>query len=118
VKLDGEFLTAYNILQDLYRYNQKKVNFKEALEFVEFISMRLIDSGNDILVSVGTTYRKWKVGIANGIAKSQNHTKLTNAVAESLNNQLKAIIKSAYGYHNFERFRNRALLIITYGKPR
>lgn len=117
VKLDGDLLTAYNILQDLYRYNQK-VNFKEALEFVEFISKRLIDSGNDSLASVGKTYRKWKVGIANGISRSQNRTKLTNAVAESLNNQLKTIIKSAYGYHNFKRFRNRALLILTYGKPK
>lgn len=117
VKLDGDFLIAYNILQDLYRYDQK-VNFKEALEFIEFISKRLIDAGNDSLASVGNTYRKWKAGIANGIARSQNRTKLTNAVAESLNNQLKTIIKSAYGYHNFRRFRNRALLILTYGKPK
>ena len=117
VKLNGDLLTAYNILQDLYRYDQK-INFKEALEFVEFIAKRLADSGNDVLDSVGKTYRKWKVGIANGLARSQNHTKLTNAVAESLNNQLKTIIKSAYGYHNFKRFRNRALLIVTYGKPK
>ena len=33
-----------------------------------------------------------------------------------LNNQLKTIIKSAYGYHNFERFKKRAMLIMTYGK--
>ncbi|MDD4154906.1 MAG: hypothetical protein PHT30_05835, partial [Bacilli bacterium] len=33
-----------------------------------------------------------------------------------LNNQLKTIIKSAYGYHNFERFRKRVMLIMTYGK--
>ena len=116
VKLNSDFLTAYNILQDLYRYDQK-ANFDEAKEFVIFIANRLIDSGNEHLVSVGRTYMKWKAGIANGLAKSQNHTKLTNAVAESLNNQLKTIIKSAYGYHNFERFRKRALMIITYGKP-
>ena len=117
VKLDGDLLTAYNILQDLYRYDQR-TNFKEALDFVEFISKRLTDSGNTTLESVGRTYMKWRAGIANGLARSQNRTKLTNAVAESLNNQLKTIIKSAYGYHNFERFRKRALLIITYGKPR
>ena len=117
VKLDKDLLTAYSILQDLYRYDQL-TNFNESIKFVEFISERLVSSGNDTLISVGNTYRKWKPGIANGIAKSQNHTKLTNAVAESLNNQLKTIIKSAYGYHNFKRFRNRALLIITYRKPK
>ena len=117
IKLNRDLLTAYNILQDLYRYDQKN-NFKESMEFVEFIAKRLINSDNNILESVGRTYMKWRVGIANGLARSQNHTKLTNAVAESLNNQLKTIIKSAYGYHHFERFRKRALLIITYGKPR
>ena len=94
------------------------ISFDKAMEFVIFIAQRLISSGNQILESVGKTYMKWKAGIANGLARSQNHTKLTNAVAESLNNQLKTIIKSAYGYHNFERFRKRALIIITYGKPK
>ena len=40
----------------------------------------------------------------------------SNAIAESLNNQLQTIIKSAYGYHSFERFRRRALMIILYKK--
>ena len=34
--------------------------------------------------------------------------------AETDNNHLKTIIKAAYGYHNFERFRKRALMLITY----
>lgn len=117
VKLDPVFLKAYNILQDLYRYDQS-LSFNDALSFIDFISSRLIDSDDDILMSVGRTYHKWRVGIANGLAKSQNHSRFTNAIAESLNNQLKTIIKAAYGYHNFERFRKRALLIISYKKPK
>lgn len=113
----GDFLTTYNILQDLYKYD-KKANFKDSLDFVDFISQRLINSGNEILASVGRSYRKWRVGIANGLARSQNHSNFTNAVAESLNNHLKTIIKSTYGYHNFERFRKRAMLILTYKKPK
>ncbi|MBR0230604.1 MAG: transposase, partial [Erysipelotrichaceae bacterium] len=42
----------------------------------------------------------------------------TNGIAESINNHLKTIIKTAYGYHNFERFRKRAMLIITYKTPK
>ena len=61
---------------------------------------------------------KWKVGISNRISRSQNLIHYTNAIAEGLNNQLKTIIKAAYGYNNFERFRKRALIIITYKKSR
>ena len=44
--------------------------------------------------------------------------KNTNAIAECINNKLKTILKSAYRYHNFERFRKRALLICTYTRFR
>ena len=40
----------------------------------------------------------------------------TNGIAESINNHLKTIIKTAYGYHNFIRFRKRAMMILTYKK--
>ena len=113
LKSDREFLEAYNILQDLFHYHQKS-NYKEALEFIEFISKRLISTDNSLLISVGRTYNKWRFGIASGLARSQNKSRYTNAIAESINNQLKTIIKVSYGYHNFERFRKRAMLIITY----
>ena len=54
--------------------------------------------------------------IANAFTREAKELHYTNAIAECLNNQLKTIIKSAYGYHNFERFRKRAMLIITYTK--
>lgn len=108
-------LSGYNALQDLYKYSTL-FTFTEALDFVEWISRKLLNSGNELLVSVGRTYHKWRIEIANGFAKNQNGIHYTNAIAESINNQLKTIIKSAYGYHNFERFRKRSLLIITYSK--
>lgn len=108
-------LGGYNALQDLYKYS-KSFTFTEALDFIEWISRKLLNSGNELLVSVGRSYHKWRTEIANGFAKNQNKVRYTNAIAESINNQLKTIIKSAYGYHNFERFRKRSLLIITYSK--
>ena len=115
--LDHDFLASWNILQDLYKYYSKR-NFKEAMDFIDFISKRLMDSEVDELKKVGSTYLKWKVGISNRISRSQDQIHYTNAIAEGLNNQLKTIIKSAYGYNNFERFRKRALSIITYKKSR
>jgi transposase len=38
--------------------------------------------------------------------------RLTNTKMEATNNLVKTVIKEAYGYRNFERFRKRALLIL------
>ena len=110
-----DFLEAYNILQDLYHYNQL-LTFNESLDFIDFITNRLLSSKNDILSSVGYTYKRWSIEIACGLARNQHGKHYTNGIAESINNQLKTIIKVSYGYHNFDRFRKRALLIISYKK--
>ena len=102
-------------MQDLYHYH-RKWNFKEAFDFVCYISDRLVYSNNQLLIDVGNTYRKWSVEIANGLARSQYGKHYTNGVAESINNHLKTIIKVSYSYHNFDRFRKRAMTIITYKK--
>lgn len=112
---NNTLLEAYNILQDLFHYNQKR-NFQEAFDFVNYIADRLIILDNQLLIDVGNTYRKWSVEIANGLARSQYGKHYTNGIAESINNHLKTIIKVSYGYHNFERFRKRAMLISSYEK--
>jgi len=112
-----DLLEAYNCLQDLYHYNQKDT-FTEAVKFVDFLADRLNGSSNELLQSVGYTYGKWRIEIANGLAKNQNNIRYTNGIAESINNHLKTIIKSSYGYHNFDRFRKKAMLVITYKTPK
>ncbi|MCH3909118.1 MAG: transposase [Bacilli bacterium] len=44
--------------------------------------------------------------------------RITNGIAEAINNVIKTIIKSAYGYRNFDRFRKRVMLIVTYSKKK
>jgi len=76
--------------------------------------MRLIHSNNEILEKVGRTYLKWKEEITNAFSLEATQMKLTNATAEGMNSHIKSLIKSAYGYENFERFRKRILLIHKY----
>ena len=116
LKLDLDLWSGYAILQELFSYANHYYSFEEAVNFINRIVSRLHATTSDILKTVAKTYHRWRNEIANGLAKSQRQMKYTNAIAESLNNQLKTIIKSAYGYHNFERFRKRAMLIMTYGK--
>lgn len=115
VMKDKLFLEAYNILQDLFHYYKSDI-FDESLKMIDSISERLILTGDKMLIDVGNTYKKWRIEIANGCAKSQTGGHYTNGIAESINNHLKTIIKTAYGYHNFIRFRKRAMMILTYKK--
>jgi transposase len=117
IKISESLWNAYNILQELFKYNSY-TNFEDATNFMMRISKRLIDTGDELLVDVGRTYHKWRFEIANGLARSQGHRPYSNAIAEVVNNHLKTIIKSAYGYHNFERFRKRALLISSNSKTK
>lgn len=110
-----DLLEAHNILQDLFHYHQK-YTYKKATAFIDYMANRLLASPNEILRSVGRTYHKWREEIARAFSFTTYGIRYTNAIAESINNHLKTIIKSAYGYHNFERFRKRAMLIITYKK--
>ncbi len=117
IKINAALWTGYNILQELFKY-VSYTNFEDATNFVIRISKLLIDSGEETLVLVGHTYHKWRFEIANGLARSQGHRPYSNSIAEVVNNHLKTIIKSAYGYHNFERFRKRALLISSNAKSK
>lgn len=117
IKISPDLWDGWMCLQELYRYTDKYA-YEEAVNFINWISDKLLKSNNELLKAVGRTYHHWRFEIANGFNKRQTEIRYTNGIAEGLNNQLKTIIKSAYGYHNFERFRKRSMLIMTYkNKP-
>ena len=49
-------------------------------------------------------FRNWSEEITNS-----KETKITNAYTEGINNKIKVLKRNAYGFRNFERFRNRIL---------
>ena len=115
IKLDQDLWEGWIILQDLLHYKWYG-SFEDSLRYIIHTSERLKDTGNDILKKVGQSYYKWRVEIANGFTKNQYHVHISNGIAESINNNIKTIIKSAYGYRNFNRFRKRCMLIYYYTK--
>lgn len=117
IHLNQSLWTAHNTLQDLLNY-QDKYTFDEALRFIERITNNLKNVASPLIQEVGRSYHKWRVEIANAFSKTQNNIRYHNGVAENINNHIKSITKSAYGYRNFERFRKRAMLILTYAKPK
>jgi transposase len=115
LQLNSDLHTAYNILQDLFMYDLK-FTYDEALLFVKRITDNLRATNSPLLHAVGNSYHKWRFEIASSFSYSQNKIRYTNAIAENINNQIKTITKAAYGYKNFDRFRKRIMLIITYKK--
>lgn len=115
LKLNDKLWTGYLALQELLHHSYYS-SFNETVNFFEFLSQKLKNSKSELLNKVGQTYHKWRYEIASAFTKDAKENRWSNAIAECLNNQLKTIIKSAYGYHNFERFRKRAMMIITYSK--
>lgn len=116
IQLNSALWSAHNSLQDLFNY-QLRYTFDEALNFIGRISSNLKNCESPIIQEVGRSYHKWRFEIANAFSKTQNNIRYHNGVAETINNHIKSITKAAYGYHNFDRFRKRCMLILTYAKP-
>ena len=115
--MNQDLWAGYSCLQDLYNFPRFSTNY-ESVSFIDFLSKKLINTNNETLMKVGETFKKWNKEIANAYTVNAKKINYTNAIAESINNQLKTITKSANGYKNFDRFRRRAMLIITYSKPK
>ena len=116
IRLNPSLWSAHNALQNLLNY-QLRYTFDEALKFIERISLNLKNCESPIIQEVGRSYHKWRFEIANAFSKTQNNIRYHNGVAEIIKNHIKSITKAAYGYRNFERFRKRCMLILTYAKP-
>jgi len=117
LKMNMAFWDGYNALQELLHYD-KYETWTEANSFMDRIISKLKISGDELLEKVADSYKKWKTGIINGLARNQTGRRFSNAIAENNNSHIQRIINVAYGYQNFDRFRARVMLILTYKKQR
>lgn len=112
LELNQTFWDAYACLQDFYEYYKCR-DFEQAVKHVDKVVNQLNKTGDEELIRVANTYRKWKNEIANTITvRNENGKRYSNGPAEGLNNAIKTLIKDANGYKNFERFRKRVLLTL------
>ena len=117
LKMSPVFWDGYNVLQELLHYD-KYESWSEANEFMNRIIAKLNTSGDELLMKIAETYKKWKPGIINGLARNQTGKRFSNAIAENNNSHIQKVIDVAYGYENFKRFRARVMLILTYKNQR
>lgn len=117
LRLNLIFWDGYSVLQEMLHYD-KYETYSEAERFIDRIISKLYVSNDELLHKVGDSYKKWKVGIINGLARNQTGRRFSNAIAENNNSHIQRVINIAYGYRNFKRFRARIMLILSYKKRR
>ena len=72
-----------------------------------------LDSGIEHLEKCSKTMLNWLNGILNSFL-----TPITNGFTEGCNNKIKVLKRNAYGYQNFNRFRNRILHMFSLQKQK
>ena len=102
---------------------------KTAPEAIEKVIKHLRESNIEELVAFSKTLSNWKVEIINSfcISKAEYNVskdtgeitveqkRINNALMENRNAIIKLVTKAANGYRNWERFRNRCMLVLEKG---
>jgi transposase len=116
-KLYGESKNQLEIML-LYNYDLRQAHYLKEL-FYEVTNAKSSNEARPLLkkwidiarssglkeyISTAKTYSNWFNEILNSF-----DTKYTNGCTEGFNNKIKVIKRNAFGYRNFDRFRNRIL---------
>lgn len=102
---------------------------KTAPEAIEIVIKHLRESNIEELVAFSKTMTNWKQEIINSFHISKTvfnvskdtgkitaeQKRINNALMENRNSIIKLVTKSANGYRNWDRFRNRVMLVLEKG---
>ena len=102
-----------SINADIHQHDTVEINCSETDQIID--TLRIIKTRFKCR-DCGITYTPKIDGIDDGLAKNQTGKYFSNGVAEAINNNTQTLIKISYGYHDFERFRKRCMLISRYKK--
>ena len=104
LELCPELRTLY-LLKEEFRTIFEKIKCKDkAARFIDAWCLRAERTGDKYLAKFLTTFRNWRSQILNYFIE-----RITNGFVEGTNNSLRAIIRMAFGYRNFDNFKLRAL---------
>lgn len=101
--ISSRLLTAHTLKEKFLKILDCKDKESAAKALSEWI-MLAQGSGLPRFVSCGNTMVHWSKGILNSFDCT-----FTNGFTEGVNNKIKVLKRNAYGYRNFDRFRNRIL---------
>lgn len=80
-------------------------------EFIETFIDMLTHAQTDEFYDIRQTFIHWKTEIINAFDILYNDQRLTNGFIEGTNNFIKVVKRIAYGFRDFDRFRNKVLFL-------
>ncbi len=98
-----ELKKAHELKEAFFSALDSKDSNQAVLKISSWLA-QAIHSSIKAFESCAYTLYQWKEGILNSF-----DCKYTNGFAEGCNNKIKVLKRNAYGYRNFDRFRNRIL---------
>lgn len=101
-------LSSAHFLKELFYHILDAEDKQTAKKLMSDWILNAQDSGIPAFVSCSNTFINWSTGIMNSFDHSY-----TNGFTEGCNNKIKVLKRNAYGYRNFNRFRNRILHIFS-----
>ena len=106
-----DLFNAYWTKEEFRFKTRNLMLYKDAENLMYFYEKQLLNSTIIELNKVGRTLRNWRGEIINGMIRNEYNHRLTNAVAESTNNQIQTLINICHGIPKFENMRQRVLYI-------
>ena len=100
--------TAHFYKEDFLKILDCKNRYSAKKAMLDWINSAL-DCGILQLEKCAKTMINWLTGILNSFSST-----ITNGFTEGCNNKIKVLKRNAYGYRNFNRFRNRILHIFSH----
>jgi transposase len=105
-----KLLTAYSLKEQFFKVLDCKDSVNARVLLSNWV-MAASGSGIDRYLTCANTMTHWSCGILNSFDCTY-----TNGFTEGCNNKIKVLKRNAYGYRNFDRFRNRILHIFNHNK--
>ena len=102
---------AYWTKEEFRKETSRLMYYHKAEEVVNFYENKLLHTTIEEMNKIGKMFTNWKREIINGLTQNPYSIKISNAIAESTNNQIQTLIDICYGLPKFERMRKRVLYI-------
>lgn len=116
-KHDGSYSKRnLKLINDVKKRNhQRSLTEQEALKELEELIKKFRECDIVEMSSFASTLNKWKKQIVNSlrIYSELNNRTISNAIVENRNKIIKNVKHNSNGYHNWNRFRNRLMYVLT-----